>query len=264
MCDFYIYELDKILKSDMDELVKIFGIVSAIATAIAAFLTFRTLKEVKTQRESMYMPDIIIEEKQFFIYGAETSKGISFCEFSIEKKKHGHLSEKFAFSKFSIDIFNIGLATAKKVEVNFTFNTEKSILNIENINKNIPLSKAVKINKTKTGIEFIGGEDSLKSGSMHFINNQLQTKINHVLPINISDTPFKVELPMFILELYTTTISQFWIDESQNREFPDFPPIKVKFTYLDIGNKKHKKKYQLYLSFNGGSNSEAWCSIKVK
>ena len=77
MCDFYIYELDKILKSDMDELVKIFGIVSAIATAIAAFLTFRTLKEVKTQRESMYMPDIIIEEKQFFIYGAETSKGIS-------------------------------------------------------------------------------------------------------------------------------------------------------------------------------------------
>lgn len=245
------------------KLVDFFQIIAAVATAIAAYLTYKTLKEVKKQRESMYMPDIIIEEKRFYIYTAKKNDISSFCEFTLEKKDQNYTAKEFKISKLQIDIFNIGLATAKNIKVTFKFDIDKAISIIEKMNKNMSSEKAINIIKTRNGIEFKGGTKSIASGSVHFTKNQLHSTINHVLPINISNSSYKIELPQFILELYSNIISQFWILDSKTIEMEEFPLIEINFTFFDIGNKKHKKKYQLCLKFDGGSNSESWNSIKI-
>lgn len=248
----------------MCKIVDFFDIISAIATAIAAFLTFKTLKEVKAQRESMYMPDIIIEENQFYIYGIKTNVGTNFREFSIEQKQPNYISDQYTISKLPINVFNIGLASAKNVTVEFKFDIDKCISIIETINKNLPESKAINAVKLGKGVKIKGNEDSVKPNTIYFLSDTFNTKINHILPINISDKPFKLNLPTIILEFYTIIISQFWLDKSKNKDFPNFPGIQITFTFFDIGNKKHTKKYDLNLHFGGGTNLEAWNTIKVK
>ena len=70
----------------MTTVVSIFTIISAIAAVIYAIITFKTLKEIKAQRETTYRPDIIIDEGLFYIYSYKTDKGEFPVEYTYDKK----------------------------------------------------------------------------------------------------------------------------------------------------------------------------------
>lgn len=249
---------------NMNQLLNFFQILSSIATTIAVYYTYLTLKEVKVQRESMYMPDLIIEEKKFYLYGYQNEKGIVLNEFSYENKELNYRSDKSLFYNFSIDLNNIGLGTAKNIDVKFKFNISDAILIINKMNNKVDVSKKINIKKTKYSIGFSGGIESTQKKSMHIIKNQFETKINHILPISISGTSVKINLPQVIQELYSISVTLFWLINKEEQELYKFPSIFLYFQYYDIGNKKHTKKHELNLKFYGGTNLKNLNKLEIK
>jgi len=244
-------------------IINLFTIISSIAAAVAAYLTFRTLSEVQRQREAMYMPDIIIEEQNFYIYGQESSKGYSHLDYSFEKKDDDFKSSKFGFSSFPISIFNIGLATAKDVKIEYAINMEKCVQLLTEINSQIPEDCSIQIEVKKNSVKIIGAENAICSNAFHYLQNQLKINLTHILPINIFNEATQVNLPSFLLDIYSTYVSSFWLNDNKEREFPDFPKFKVNITYKDIGNKEYQKQFAIFLTFNGGTKNETWNIIKI-
>jgi hypothetical protein len=223
-------------------------------------LTYKTLLEVKAQRESTYRPDLIIEQKDFVISSSPEGNYYKKSETSSKKKAEVFLIDNFS-EKFEFRIFNIGLATAKDVHATFTLDLSKSFSLIEKLNKKVPEENQVNLKLEKNFLHFSG-----KKNSMHIIDNQLTSRLNHILPVNILNDSAKIFFPAVILDIYTIYISHFWsaIKPKTYSEFPEFPSIKLKLEYQDIGNKTHFKEFELNLKFNGGFEKEAWNSLETK
>lgn len=245
-------------------MIEFFTVVASIATAVYTFVAFKTLLEIKAQRETSYRPDIIIEENDFYIYSCETSKGLFPTEYTYQKNPNDYKTTHLNINSFNINLYNIGLATAKEVNIEYSFDLESIISIIKKMNETLPKEKIIDIEYNKKFIEFIPSENAVSTKSFHSITNQLKNNVNHILPISISNNSIKILLPSYVLQLYSILIYNTWLDNSKSKEFPDLPLINLKFEYLDIGNKKHKKEYELSIQYNGGSKTESWNSFKVK
>lgn len=248
----------------MTTIVSIFTIISALAAVIYTIITFKTLKEIKAQRETTYRPDIIIDEGLFYIYSYKTTSGEFPVEYTYDKKDSLYYCDNFEISSFSINLFNIGLAAAKEVEIEYSFQLDKIIDIILEQNKTLPAEKIIDIKKDEHFIEFTPAKKVVSGSSFHSIENQLKSKINHILPVYISNNPIKINLPTYLLEIYSILIYNFWLSNAKQKEFPDLPIVNIKIQYMDIGNNKHSKDYELSIYYHGGTKNESMNSFKVK
>jgi len=248
----------------MTTVVSIFTIISAIAAVIYTIITFKTLKEIKAQREMTYRPDIIIDEGLFYIYSYKTDKGEFPVEYTYDKKDPMYNCNDFKMSSFSVNLFNIGLAAAKEIHITYSVHLDKIIDAILEQNKLLPAEKIIDIRKEKRFIEFKPAKKAVGGASFHSIDNQLKKEINHIPPANISNSPIKISLPSYLLEVHSILIYNFWLSEAKQKEFPELPVVNVKIDYVDIGNNKHSKDYELSISYHGGTKNESMNSFKVK
>lgn len=250
----------------MTVIVSIFTIVSALATVIYTIITFRTLKEIKAQREATYRPDIIIDEGLFYIYSFKDENGEFPSEYTYGKKQQDYYSENLRMNSFGMNLFNIGLAAAKEVKIKYSFDLDKIFTTIIEQNKALPNDKIINIIKNDNTLEFIPSDNCVgsKCNSIHFINSQLNREFNHILPTNITNNPIKLNLPTYILEMHSILIYNFWLNETEIKKFPEIPVITLNISYLDIGNKSHSKEYELLILFQGGSKNESMNSFKVR
>jgi hypothetical protein len=247
-----------------DMTIIIFTIISALAAVAYTIVAFRTLLEIKAQRETTYRPDIIVDEGLFYIYSYKTEKGEFPVEYTYEKKGQLYHCDNFRMGSFSLNLFNIGLAAAKEIQIEYSFDLDKITSIINEQNKTLPADKIISIRKEKAFLEFKAAENAVGGGSFHVINNQLKREINHILPVNVSSNPIKIALPTYILEMHSILIYNFWMNDAKEKEFPDLPIINLKMNYLDIGNNKHSKEYELSILYHGGTKNESMNAFKVK
>jgi hypothetical protein len=248
----------------MTTVVSIFTVISALAAVIYTIITFKTLKEIKAQRETTYRPDIIIDEGLFYIYSYKTDKGEFPVEYTYDKKDPLYNCDTFKMSSFSINLFNIGLAAAKEIQIEYSFHLDKIIDTILEQNKLLPTDKIIDIRKAERFVEFKPAKEAVGGASYHAIDNQLKREINHILPVNISNSPIKINLPSYLLEIHSILIYNFWLSDAKQKDFPDLPIVNIKISYMDIGNNKHSKDYELSISYHGGTKNESMNSFKVK
>jgi len=237
---------------DMDIILKykeLILILAGIGTFVSAMIAVFTLYEVKKQRLSLYLPDILI--KSFIV-------SISKCP--LQKDDEELIEYKTSdFNDYSIDsnnidfevsakykVDNVGFGVAKNIVCKWQFDTKKAIKAIEKV-----IPNNYKINWHKAlNIYFL---HNLDNEDFHYSANAIIDKqeIDYITPINVQQHFHLHAIPEIIIftnylflifknNLVDKTGDNFNVFEFNDYKFPN-PVLKVK--YKDINGKNHKREY---------------------
>jgi len=159
---------------------------------------------------------------------------------------------------FLISIENIGNGAAKNVQVEWVFDFEKAI-------------RIVKKLKDYSFSNYDGGFKATLPGKEKFIHFHYDLfekllEYDFVLPRKDEVFTKACSIPPEILELHVIYILLKYelyvgnVARSFSEDFEDFPPIKAKAKYYDIGGKKHTKNFNVKLS----SSINSWTEMAIQ
>jgi hypothetical protein len=212
----------------MTTLVSIFAIIAAISTVIYTFVTVKTLKEIKRQRETTYLPNVVLGESS---YTMKIDKDLKHNSIQFED-----VTTKIKTNDCFLNIYNIGLASAKNLNIIFEINDNKFI---ELIKENISEVEIAELGNGFLSIkhkEFNGG---------HNLAAQKNKSKDFLIPINIENKPFKLELPSYLMTILYLLVYNL---EDNYELISDLPHFDLKIKYEDLSNKQHFINYQLKLN----------------
>lgn len=222
-------------------------------------LTHNTLVEIRNQRISSYLPDVIIEEENFVIkfmsnFLSDNSigkKGFIFPR-QIDYKNSGRLdSEKeyFELPTFQFFLKNIGIGSCKYVTVKFYYDQ----YNLYNIINKLDLKSMP--NELKFKIYMRGNYLCFENRRYNFpeiydlknLDDNIKFE-SSILGMGEEGSKVLVSVPKlfwFYFLLYTYYLQY---EENFQREmapkYDDFV-LKVSIEYFDIGKNKHEKDFDL-------------------
>ncbi|MFI8606659.1 hypothetical protein ACIGCP_19490 [Cellulophaga baltica] len=226
----------------MTTIVSIFAIIAAISTVIYTIITVKTLKEIRKQRETTYLPNVILGESSYTMLANDNLNHSSILFEDIRSK----IKSKYCY----LNIYNIGLASAKNLKFTFNINNDKFI---DIANKEI---EGLSISKLKNGFLSMDYKQ-YKSG--HNLTAQTNREKDFLIPVNIENKSFQLELPSYLVSiLYILTY-----DIENNYEvLKDLPNFDLEIEYEDLNNKKHWIGYKL--SFNIFSMTKTDVIFEIK
>jgi len=240
--------------------------INIIITAVTAFATIRyvwisskTLREIKLQRETTYLPEIIINSTPFYLK-CENEYGFPVQYNSSLNITEPSINENITFLTIPIRIYNIGLGSAKKVHFKFEFDVNKAILILQNkkIHLNGGLEHDFKFDYDYNSIMITG-----INGQSYFSISVDDRFNSYLLPVNIDRNGADLDLPIHISSMYAI-YSFIWRVNHQLMKDCSFPPIKIHINYSDINNKCFNKIFEVNLLFKGGGATEIWNKLEVK
>lgn len=238
----------------MENIVGIFTMLASIATTLCAYIAFKTLYEVKRQRESTYLPDIIIGEENLYVYFRNKDGVLEPAEYSYENKNKyyhqlGRCESNFYLIK--LKFYNIGLATAKEMKIEYFFDKESIQRSID---KSFNVSRNFKVEMNKNDFEFFEGET--KVGYGYYSINEKFNYVGYLMPITVSEKSFVCDAPNLASALLLCMIDPSEHYELQEKGIIMCPVeplyvldgLKVRISYKDINNKSHVKLYNVSLT----------------
>jgi hypothetical protein len=199
---------------------QLIAVSSSVAAAISALATFFTVLQVSENRKSSYRPEIIFANTRFS---------------STRKVKNDHPNtdpEKY----ISVDMYNIGLGSAKNIEISWSFLINSTVEKMNSL-----ANLGAKLNRYKFENDMIFSEGENSNISISVWRNQKTLKIDFVLPASIDNQPQVISIPPAYIELWDSYVtSAISIDQTELLE--DFPPLTCIITYQDVGGVKYKLK----------------------
>ncbi len=209
----------------MTTIVSIFAIIAAISTVIYTIITVKTLKEIKRQRETTYLPNVVLGESS---YTMEIDESLNHNSIMFEDS-----TTKMKTKNCYLNIYNIGLASAKNLKFLFKINDNKFIdLAKENVN-------GIEISEMGNGFLSIKHKQ-LNSG--HNLATQKNSTKDFLIPVNIENKPFQLELPYYLMSILFLLVYNLKDNYDLLSNLPHFD---LKIEYEDLSNKEHFINYQL-------------------
>lgn len=236
----------------------ILTIVIALATIWYVRIAAKTLREIKLQRETTYLPEIIINSTLFYLQ-CDNKYG-----FPIQYSQDSDISIPsintiIRFLAIPIKVYNIGLGTAKKIQYKFEFDIKSAIAILQN--KKIFLNGGIEHEFNfdyKNDSIMINGIDG-----MSYFSISLEDRSNsYLLPVNIEKSGIDLDLPIHISTMYAI-YTFIWRLDHQLMQNCSFPPIFININYSDINNKEFNKMFEVNLLFRGGGATEIWNKLEV-
>lgn len=222
--------------------------ISAAATLAAAFIYYYTLKELKKQRQNTYKPQLFIDTSFFTVQGVKNDDLLMPLKWSDEPiKKHTivNFKNENSISKYPLKCYNVGFGTATNVNINFSFDINKLIKEIETLQFNLDNSLKVQIEKKETFIWFKCDNKKLPFTNKGIsINNNQTDYISYLLPISINKEAVSINLPSYFLELLNLYVFYFFENKNYEREI-QIPELLIKLNYKDIAGDLYKQKLKL-------------------
>lgn len=230
--------------------------ISAVGTLISALIYYYTLKEIRKQRETTYVPHVIIEEIPFIVKGIRKEEivfpGLWDNNNIFSKEIDEYNREKYYSSEFYLKTYNIGFGTAKKISGRFSYDADGFIENLNKLNSITESNKQIFIDKGENFIEFKTMNKGLSYLNKSFLyKNEDKRLINNILPININANFTPINIPKSFLELLNIQVHLI-ISNSNNTKI-DFelkkPELFFEYSYYDISNKLYYKKIRISIEF---------------
>ena len=228
---------------DFNKASLIVSAVASLATLVTMVLVAFTLLEMAKQRKTTYRPDIVLTTSGYFIYAEHQGGALSYLHFSNEEVGSNTVQMERRLNRVYLDGFNIGLGTAKLVDVAWEFQVDHLV---QKLNEDVASGFQVEF---KHDDVFTEGYLSYKlpkepSGGVIALSHDIHRTYDHLLPIHVKAEPTKISMPFTYLlitaaRLYSTMADKTkWAAEA-------FPVLRVKITYADIGNNVHKKSFSV-------------------
>ncbi len=224
---------------------------SAIGTIAGAFLTFgaviltyRTIREMKRQREQSLMPNLILRNgKSYKVHRTAIHPFyMNWTEYKIDAIEEGHAIRP---NEFFLDLVNIGIGTAIDIEIQFILKKkeiEKFLSDKGFVFERIDFdSDVIGFHGTAPHLEHPFGSNTPR--------NEREFRIEY-----ISNDKNGVNLKLPLIYLYTfTTYTALYTGERLRflDHFKNFPTLLLKIKYHDIANKEYECEYEITLNVTG-------------
>ena len=214
--------------------VPIVTMIASIATAIYAIIAYKTLFEMKKQRENIYRPELITVTTKFALMKYEQD--------IVGLKEHIKITKdtkRQEFLYYKIPLYNFGLGTAKDIKITFDFPYEKTVKMIKNLYQeaNVKFEKKLEWEKDKNGT-FV-----LITERCNFYTWIAEDNYDYLMPMSQEKSNGYVHIPPCIDYLLFTFCGA--MIEVKRHDFQLFPELCLKVEYSDIASKKHSKKIKL-------------------
>ena len=217
----------------------IIGIFTGLATSGAAIATYLTVREIKKQRESSYLPDLCIDTFSARIYGQISTKDIIASKFkSINNFTGEENDSELPNVLLNFKIQNVGLGAAK----NICFLWEFDFIGASDIVKNV------------NGYDGQLADYNIKYGEIELGWHELSSVAPRV------NSNLSIPRIVWLLYLYYFAL-QYSIKNKNgisyfSDEFDSLPKPKLKLTYTDIQNKKYMKTFIFSFTIVGAQKPE--------
>jgi hypothetical protein len=229
-------------------LSELISAISSVAAFVTAIIVFFTLLEMIRQRQSSYKPDLVCKSTQFYV-SADVTGTLQYTISTEDNGDKGDRNRRYPQGR----IFNIGLGSAKSLNLTWRFDHERAIEDVKRLNLELGLSLFVKDNiltiKGKSGGNYI-----------NLANAYLQN-IDYILPVSITNKPVSIDIPFSYVHLLSIySIFQIYNDSGNPLNFlSSFPHIWLTIKFKDVGGRIYKKKYGVnaryqYIGRGGGDD----------
>lgn len=237
------------------------SLLASIGTLVAAIAALRTIRVMKRQMHSAYMPEIFVSaDNTNRIVVLENDEDIQrriacFYDTGGFQEKHG----------LRIILNNVGTGAAKNVKINWSFNQEAAVEKIEKA-----LGGTIfKLHNAKGKALFIGDSSP---GFLFQINlgGNTTSELDYVLPLKDGEFNFFPVVPTQITELHVLyflckskllTANDEWEIVNLRCMFDGFPTLDLQLSYEDIAGNRFDKfmKVEPFINrrFMTSENSEA-------
>ena len=222
--------------------------VADIVAIITIGFTYFSLIEIKKQRESVYLPDLFIEDRLISLYGFNMNEPFSDFTYgtvySIEKTNMK--TDLVMFLK----VYNIGFGSAKGIKFKWDYDFEAFANLIEKVvdKENFDFNRVPMIGQNHISFKH--------KTSHHFSGRLFEEGINDELSVlrpNQTDENISV---VAIPDLYSMLLSYYIcfkhevFKQKSEINFPinsleEIPPLTLQVSYYDIGNKQRIKKFSV-------------------
>ena len=225
-------------------------VLAGIGTFVSAMIAVFTLYEVKKQRQSLYLPDILIKSFLVSISKSPLQKGndelIEYKTSDFNDYSNNYNDTKFEVSaKYRVD--NVGFGVAKNIVCKWQFDTKRAI---KEINKIISHKFGFSWHEG-LNIYFLNNSDNEAFHYSAHANIEKQV-IDYITPISVQKHFHLHTIPEIIIfahylflifknNLIEVSGENFNIFEFQEYKFPN-PTLRIE--YRDINDKKHKREYK--------------------
>jgi uncharacterized membrane protein len=248
----------------INPILSLFSLVVTVYIAIA----LRKIEDQRSEKaiETTYKPELIIEEKYFYIYTGQGKAEDIPVEFTYEQKGDMYLSPNITFPNFHLFVYNIGLGPTKRINIKYDFDAVAAVTLINEAAAKDEHKDRVFVELTTNTVSFKYNKNgSAVDGSTHSLVNQNRSKVDHLLTYALSPKPYLLLVPPYILELYAALYYCVWLGKDKNVElFDQFPPIVIEMKYSDIGGKLFTKKVQVNFHLYVSRQTQGAASQKVE
>lgn len=211
----------------------IITIVTSIFAVVTIIIIYKTLSEIKKQRENTHRPDLYIKGINLYIHFK-----IPFTPFIVSDKKTIDI-EQYDINYFPIvklKLYNIDFGTAKELKIKWIYDLKKIVANVNNLFENY---EPVILTNEKIKLIF-----KTKQFEYEFEIKERVNSFNFVLPYNLNNEIFYINFPPILLYIVGVYCSLICLKIDKNEVFEDFfkfENIKLFMQYKDIESKIYKK-----------------------
>lgn len=227
---------------------------ASIGTFVSAMIAVFTLFEIKKQRQSLYLPDILIKSFTVSIskspLNKENEELIQYktSVFNDYSKNYNDIDFEVS-AKYKVD--NVGFGVAKNLICQWHFSTKEAIKEIEKIlpsDFNFSWHKGLNLYLL----------NNLRNEDFHYSANAniYKQEIDYITPISVENhfhfhtIPEIIIFCHYLFLIYKTNLTgksgeNFHVFEFFEYKFPN-PALSIK--YKDINGKTHKKLYKFKLT----------------
>jgi len=214
------------------------ALAASLGACLAAIATFLTVSQMARQRKASYHPELAISSLAFRALSDGSVIKSPLALHWVEMANDGQ--SKPASHAFAVPLVNIGLGAAKNVVATWSLPIEDVV---DDLNKRAQETKTAArfgYNKKNGGLSL---ESEIFGNMTSFWTAQQTAKFDYVLPAGVQPKPVMLELP-HVFKLVTAAL--FYLHgQKEFQEFPNAPPLRVTFDYLDIADEKHLATFEI-------------------
>jgi len=221
----------------IDQVVALMASIGACMSAIAAFLTVR---QISKQREASYRPEFVVSRTEFNAISNSSDKKLIPDTWILKNDEQ----EINLLKTFSVPLRNVGLGSAKNVNVEWSFPIETLTKNVNELAQKalIPAYFTYENQVLELKSDNVGSSASMWK-------NQQKHRIDFVLPSSIDQIPVTLILPHSYIQLVSALI--YFAAKGNNYSFLEkIPKLTIDLNYLDIGGKQHYSRFFIEINIH--------------
>lgn len=226
-------------------IAEILDTTATVFTLITTFLVLLTLREMKQQRRASYRPELLLRSfYSFSIYREKSAKGKQSFDLMTDRVVENQVQPArtpFPF-EFRIAMDNIGLATAKNVEIEF----QTDIPHLTEVVKELDSDGRFRAS-TASGLLSVSCDGVL---SPHYFRLSAMEKlqVDYVPPRTDTSAAELIALPNYYVALIVAAVG-LSVDKPETGLIFDIlnkmPSLEISVKYEDIGDEKISATYRL-------------------